>query len=93
MKTPKNSKLCEYQKKYNHVDGICEKCGRNLPLTVDHIIPAYLLEQMGLYDEMINDVNNFSLLCRYCNAYKGGRLDMLNPKTISLLQGYCQKLK
>jgi 5-methylcytosine-specific restriction endonuclease McrA len=93
MRASKDTKLREYQKRFNNTVGICEKCGRTLPLTIEHIIPVYLLEQLGLFEETVNDVRNFALYCRYCNSFKGGRLDMLHPKTIFLLDSYIQKLK
>lgn len=63
------------------------------PVTVDHIIPVHFMEQMGLFDEILHDAENFQLLCRMCNQYKGNRLDFSNKKTLCLLEKYIQILK
>ena len=66
----------------------CERCGRVLPLTIDHIVPQYLLLQMGIDIKRLLDEDNIQLLCRPCNQYKDARLDMADKRTIPLLKKY-----
>ncbi len=91
MKAPKDSVLRRLQKQ-NNKEAECPKCHKIRSMTVDHIIPAYLLEQLGLHEEAINDEENFEVMCQTCNKFKGARLDMANPKTVPLLRGYVNKL-
>lgn len=91
MKTKKKSKLYEYQQIAR--DKLCEKCGSDRNVTVDHIIPQSLLEQLGCMDERYDDENNFQFLCSLCNVQKANRLDHLNPKTVPLLEKYVKIYK
>ena len=69
--------------------GVCGKCKRHHDrLTVDHIIPAHLLQQFGLLEESYGDEENYELLCKNCNGMKGSRVDPFHPKTIPLLTKY-----
>ena len=94
MKGKNGTKLREWQDRNKHVDysGVCEKCGKTKELTVDHIIPVYLLEQLGLDDEIVNDEENFEYVCITCNRFKSGRIDLANSKTLKLLKKYINKL-
>lgn len=72
-------------------DGVeCRRCHKKEHLTLDHIIPVWLVSQMlGLVRaELYDDYENLEILCRRCNLFKGGRLDFINPKTKPLLQKY-----
>lgn len=68
----------------------CNRCKREDTLTLDHIVPVWLITQLlGLLrSQAYDDVENLEILCRRCNAFKGGRLDFLNPKTKPLLLKY-----
>src|SRR3990167_10660326 len=59
----------------------CIRCGRNEMLTVDHIIPASVLQQLGVDMEQDDDEENWQILCNPCNHFKAARLDFTNPKT------------
>jgi len=89
MKGKHNTKLFEWQKKKY---GICSKCGKEKELSVEHIIPKFLLEQLGLEDEIVNDEENFDHYCFACNRFKGSRIDLTHPRTIILLKKYINKL-
>jgi len=52
----------EWQNLCNHYKCICLACGREVKLTVDHVIP---LSKNGT-----NDIDNIQPLCRSCNARK-----------------------
>lgn len=91
MKAPKDSVLKRLQKEHNK-EGLCSRCNRSGYLTIDHIIPAHLLEQLGLHEEAINDEENFEIICYTCNKFKGARLDMANPQTAVLLKKYVARL-
>lgn len=88
MKANKQSKLFALQKANKGQEAECATCHKVREITVDHIIPVYLMEQLGLFDEVLNDDENFELVCYLCNRFKGGRVDMANPKTIPLLKKY-----
>ncbi len=85
MKSKRIHKLWEWQRRAKE-GGECGKCKRTLYLTVDHIIPANFLLSLNLVDENFNWEDNFQILCQACNALKGERVDLLNPKTFSLLK-------
>lgn len=69
---------------------VCRRCGKTDTLTLDHVVPVWLIGQMlGLLrSQCYDDHENLEILCRRCNVFKGGRLDFLNPKTKPLLQKY-----
>jgi 5-methylcytosine-specific restriction endonuclease McrA len=92
MKTNRDTKLFDWQKRNKGREAICPKCLRVKEVTVDHIIPVHLLEQLGLEDETKNDEDNFELTCYTCNKFKGARIDLSNPKTVPLLKKYIGKL-
>lgn len=92
MKANKQTKLYQRQKALKGIEQECQKCHRVREATVDHIIPVHLLQELGLYDEAVNDEENFEDLCILCNRYKGGRIDMSHPKTVPLLKKYINSL-
>ena len=49
-----------------HQDAICENCGTDKKLTIDHIKPV---SKGGL-----NRLNNYQALCKSCNSSKGNRI-------------------
>ena len=69
----------------------CEKCGREEFLTLDHIVPISILEQLG-FNELQDNDENWQVLCRPCNSYKANRLDFTNYKTKEVLLKYISKL-
>lgn len=91
MKIKKDCNLTRWQKEYG-VEGVCSRCKKVSQMTVDHVIPVYLLEQMGFFDECLNDTDNFELVCRTCNQFKSSRLDLANPRTTPLLKKYVERL-
>lgn len=88
-KKKKGTKLFEWQ---NRGFGTCEKCGRGqVKLTVDHIIPVAILRMLDDGEFLVlNDEENFQLLCFPCNSMKMDRIDITNPKTANLLVKYMQ---
>lgn len=92
MKATKQSELHRMQKENKGKEMLCPRCNKMRAITVEHIIPVMLLQQLGLNDEAQNDTDNFELLCYACNMFKGGRIDMAHPKTIPLLKKYINKL-
>jgi hypothetical protein len=66
--------------------GACEKCHRtDMPFSVDHIIPVFLLKSFGVDFENLRDRRYYGLLCRPCNFRKGHSLDFEDPRTKPLL--------
>ena len=99
MKTKKGTILNKLRKSIieqengNRSDLKCVKCGLNKFLTVDHIIPVFLLEQFCLKDEKYNMEDNFQYLCKFCNQQKGSGIDVRNPKTFELLEEIIKRTK
>ncbi len=91
----KYTKLYEWQEKCKDA-GVCTKCGKIGNLTVDHIIPASLVQQfmiVGEFDATYNYEENFEILCIYCNRIKGHRIDPRNPKVYEILEKLLQEAK
>lgn len=92
MKAKKDTALGALQRENKGKEQQCERCKKTREVTVDHIIPKHLLEQLGLFDEVVNWTENYELLCLACNRFKGGQIDLANPKTIPLLKQIISKL-
>ena len=92
MKVQKHTKLWTLQKENKGKERVCVHCNKVREATIDHIIPVFLLEQLGLFEEARNDEENFEIVCRSCNQFKGGRIDLAHPKTIPLLKKYIERL-
>jgi len=71
-----------------HKNDGCQKCQAQDEPTLDHIIPIDLLRALGMDPEHMYDEENFQVLCRRCNHFKGRNLDHTNPKTKVLLRKY-----
>lgn len=67
---------------------VCNRCRRARELTLDHIVPQQILLMFGFDIERMWDEENYQVLCRFCNVFKGNRLDFNNPKTKPLLLKY-----
>lgn len=93
MKTKKTSKLFEWQQRAK-AGGVCA-CGETRNLSVDHIIPVFLLEQFLVGDEgkslQYEWEDNFEILCKWCNWEKGQRLHIRNPKFFLLMKKLIEK--
>jgi len=98
MKKP-GTVLATWQEAIKRGTQKCANCGLTENLTIDHIIPVYILEPLYLdiskdrYDMIYNDPDNFQILCKYCNERKAHKLDIRNPKTIPLLKRLIQDLE
>lgn len=66
----------------------CARCTRVLKLTVDHIVPQSLLQQIGIDSKRIYDEANVQFMCHPCNLFKANRLDMADNRTLPLLKKY-----
>lgn len=66
-------------------EGKCRKCKRTDKLTIDHVIPKFLLQSFGFDLEREFWPENFIVLCRPCNIFKSARLDFTIPETKPLL--------
>lgn len=71
---------------------LCEDCGRNIDLTVDHIVPLELLKNFGIDTEKELLEEDLKVLCKRCNSYKGNRLDFKDKRTKILLVKYLEKV-
>ena len=89
----KHQQACAEQNMGKRNDLKCSNCGLRKSLTVDHIIPVFLLEQFCLNDEIYNLQDNFQILCKFCNYKKGARMDVKNPKTFQLLNVIIDKVQ
>lgn len=70
----------------------CAKCKRTENLTLDHIVPLSVLEQLGADVDQDLDDRNWQILCRPCNSFKANRLDFTNPNTKKILLKYINLL-
>ena len=70
----------------------CSKCRRMENLTIDHIIPRDILEDMGIDTARVFDEDNLQVLCAVCNKFKAHKLDFSTPSTKLLLLKYIDKL-
>lgn len=70
----------------------CDRCPETSYLTVDHIIPASLLIQIGIESDLMFIPENYGVLCKRCNWFKANRLDFANPKTKPLLKEFVNNI-
>jgi len=93
LKKGRNRTIGEWRKIASE-GGVCEKCGKEFEeLTIDHIIPITIIEQLAVDDSLIyDDERNFQFLCPPCNSFKSCRLDRTNPMTKILLQELINKI-
>lgn len=63
----------------------CKKCPKTENLTLDHIIPVFILQSFGINTEREVIEGNYQLLCRTCNSFKGNRLDFSNSSTKEII--------
>lgn len=70
----------------------CEKCERTDNLTIDHIIPASFVKEFGIDEIKTFMPENYRVLCRICNHYKGDRLDFSDKRTKELLIKFLEKV-
>ena len=91
MKKKKQSKLYEWQTRTLQGKEVC-RCG-NVADTVDHIVPQMLMKMFLRHEDIYEDEENLEFMCKTCNKIKNTNLDYKNPKTISLLKKYIQKLE
>lgn len=80
------------QRKFVEEATECARCGRREWLSLDHIVPFSLLEQLGVDMKVDDDDENWQILCRPCNVFKANRLDFTNPKTKEILLRYINKI-
>ena len=73
-------------------EGKCVKCGRTENLTLDHVIPVRIINEMGIEESKTYMPENYRVLCRICNQFKGDRLDFSEKKTKELLIKYLETL-
>lgn len=71
---------------------VCEDCGGDKDLTVDHIVPMELLKSFGIDPEQEVLEEDLKILCRRCNQYKGHRLDFKDKRTKILLLKYLERI-
>ena len=96
MKVKKTTKLWQWQMKCKNGAEKCRKCGETRFLTVEHIVPVYILEMFLVGDkyELAYEMDsNFEILCKWCNKEKGGTIDLRHPKTFEVLEYVIKKAK
>jgi 5-methylcytosine-specific restriction endonuclease McrA len=85
------TKLHEWQLEAKTLNHKCVECGRNYDLTVDHILPVWLIELCVSDNEdrfrwLYETEENFQFMCKYCNDAKRGKVDKKDPKVKELLK-------
>lgn len=93
--TSKNDNIRRHREWFTRVapNGFCAKCKANSNLSIDHIVPLWLLDQLGVDVRREFDEKNLQLLCKPCNTFKSNRLDFANPRTLDILFKYLARLK
>ena len=72
---------------------VCKRCGRTEWLTIDHVVPAWILTDMGVSEhDTYTDFDNLQILCKPCNQFKSNRLDFANPQTKAVLLKHLNQL-
>jgi hypothetical protein len=66
--------------------GICPRCKTKWKLTLDHIVPQYILDSLGLQSRKIFISDNLELMCERCNSTKGHHIETTNPKALYILK-------
>jgi len=70
----------------------CEKCERKENLTLDHIVPVRIVKEFGIDEEREFMPENYRVLCKICNHYKGERLDFADRRTKELLIRFLERV-
>ena len=71
---------------------VCEKCAKTENLTLDHILPKEIVSQFGIVEEKIFMPENYRVLCKMCNMFKGHKLDFSTSRTKELLLELLKKV-
>lgn len=90
MKGRKHTLLSELQKRTREEDLTCSRFGRVGMMTVDHIVPMFFIDQIGLKEESAEHDWNFQFLCRVCNLLKRAGFDFTDKRTIVNLKRYVE---
>ncbi len=87
MKKRKNTELIKWQEKCKDGTGCCVLCGSQEFLSVDHIVPVFLLNEFDINKEEVlyNWSHNFQILCNQCHKQKANHLDLKNHITYRIL--------
>ena len=85
----RNTKLHLYQMMCK--EEVCGECGSDEDVTVDHIVPIYMLERFETERLIINQwkyerEDNFRFLCLRCNRKKAADIDVRNPITYKIIR-------
>ncbi len=88
----KNQRILLEQKLFRDLPQQCVQCERPDNLTLDHIVPKYILEAFGMdtSTEIIED--NYQILCKVCNKFKSSKLEIRHPKTKEILLRLIEKI-
>lgn len=98
MKQRRSTKLYQWQIRCRDPKEKCAWCGDTgdkCMLTVDHIVPAYLLREFEVDDYRVSYEmeENFQLMCKQCNRFKGSHLELKNPATYKILSDLLEQTK
>lgn len=89
-KAPKFTELKLMQDESRENEVVCASCGIKRWCNVDHIVPMFMIDQLGLKLESYSHKWNLQFLCRACHSRKNARLDFTNPLTIPNLRRYIE---
>jgi 5-methylcytosine-specific restriction endonuclease McrA len=78
-----------FRKAYWHRCGWCHNPIAKKKRSVDHIIPRWIFNQLGLI-ELAIDPDNFQIMHKKCNVEKGGKL---TPAAFNLLAQKVQQYR
>lgn len=84
----KNQKIAIERKIYLTLiekENKCKRCAKQENLTLDHIIPSFILQMFGIDTQIEIIEDNYQILCKMCNGFKTNRLDFSIPETKEVL--------
>lgn len=78
----------------------CEYCGTTENLTKDHCVPKWLfnrahflgIKRHKMLKRRTGDMSNIQILCKPCNAEKGGMIDYSHPKVRAFMEELREKI-
>ena len=72
----------------------CPKCKEQVKrLTIDHIVPDWLVKRIDLFQVNLIIVGNKERICADCNIDKGGIVDYKDPRVKKFIKEFVIQLE
>lgn len=69
---------------------VCGSCQKSRWCNIDHIVPVFFIEQLGLKLASCDHEWNLQYLCRACHSRKNARFDFTDVRTLPNLRRYVE---